>query len=94
MKAKGTIHGKEEVITLPSKRSQPSETPPDLPPQKAHSVLAAQLEKLQAFKTQGYQQAEAAENEWFQLTAKLVMRSFGSGSPNYSEVLPKIRTTQ
>ncbi len=68
---------------MPPKRTQPQETAPDLPPQKAYSVLSAQLEKLQSFKGQKYQECEAAEGEWYQLTAKLVMRSFGSGSPNY-----------
>lgn len=69
---------------MPPRRTQPPETPPDLPPEKAHSILKSQLGKLQDLKSRDYQTAEAAESEWFQLTAKLVMRSFGSGSPNYS----------
>ena len=68
---------------MPPKRNQPQETAPDFPPQKAYSVLSAQLAKLQIFKGQNYQAGEAAEAEWYHLTAKLVMRSFGSGSPNY-----------
>jgi hypothetical protein len=65
------------------KRAQPHETAPDFPPEKAHTVLSAQLEKLQSFKGQNYQQEKAAEEEWYHLTEKLVMRSFGSASPNY-----------
>jgi hypothetical protein len=68
---------------VPPKRPQPQETAPDLPPEKAYSVLSAQLEKLQALKEQDYQQAKAAEDEWYHLTEKLVMRSFGRASPNY-----------
>lgn len=48
------------------------------------SLLKAQLAKLQALKGSNYQEADAAEDEWFQLTEKLVLRSFGSGSTNYS----------
>ncbi len=65
------------------RRIQPTETPPDLPPEKAYSVLKGQLAKLQEMKGRNYQAAEAAEDEWYNLTAKLVLRSFGSGSPNY-----------
>ena len=69
---------------MPSRRSQPAETPLDLPPEKAHAVLKAQLEKLQELKVLKYQDADAAEDEWYNLTSKLVQRSFGSGSTNYS----------
>jgi hypothetical protein len=69
---------------LPQRRIQSTETPADLPPEKAYTVLRAQLAKLQELKDRNYQEANAAENEWFNLTAKLVLRSFGSGSPNYS----------
>jgi len=68
---------------MPPKRTQPQETAPDLPPEKAYSVLSVQLEKLHIFKGQEYQQAKAAEDEWYHLTEKLVMRSFGRASPNY-----------
>jgi hypothetical protein len=68
---------------LAAKRSQSQEIPPNLSPEKAYSVLSTQLDKLQAIKSQNYQQAEAAETEWFQLTEKLVLRSFGSASSNY-----------
>ncbi len=69
---------------MPSKRTQPTETPPNLPPERAYAVLKAQLEKLQLLKGRNYQEAKAAEAEWFQLTGKLVLRSFGSESTNYS----------
>jgi hypothetical protein len=61
----------------------PQETAPDFPPEKAYLLLSAQLEKLEAFKGQSYQQATGAEDEWYHLTEKVVMRSFGSASPNY-----------
>jgi hypothetical protein len=69
---------------VPPRRSQPAETSPDLPPEKAYSVLKAQLAKLQELKGRDYRTAGAAEDELVQLTAKLVMLSFGSGSPNYT----------
>jgi hypothetical protein len=64
------------------RRPATQETPPDLAPEKAYKLLSAQLEKLNDFKSLNYQQAEQLENEWFQLTEKLVLRSFGSGSSN------------
>ena len=69
------------------KRSQPQDTAPDLPPAKAYSVLSKQLEKLQAFNGQDYRNAKAAEDEWYHLTEKLVMRSFGRASSNYRNFL-------
>jgi len=69
---------------VPIRRTQPAETPPDFSTEKAHSVLSGQLAKLQELKGKGYLDAKTAEDEWFNLTAKLVMRSFGSASPNYS----------
>ncbi len=69
---------------MPTRRTQPTGTPPDLPAEKAYAVLNVQLEKLQLLKGRNYEDAEAAENEWFQLTEKLVLRSFGSESRNYS----------
>jgi hypothetical protein len=54
-----------------------------LPPEKAYSVLKAQLTKLQDLKGRNYQEADAAEEEWFQLTEKLVIRSFGDASANH-----------
>lgn len=69
---------------MPSRRTQPAETPPDFSTEKAYSVLSDQLAKLQKLKGKDYREGEALEDEWFNLTAKLVMRSFGSGSPNYS----------
>jgi len=54
-----------------------------LPPEKAYSVLKTQLARLQDLKGRNYQEAKAAENEWFQLTESFVLRSFGSESTNY-----------
>jgi hypothetical protein len=67
---------------LPRKQ-QPIVTPPDLPPEKAYALLNVQLEKLQAFKSRSYAEAKADEDEWSQLTEKLVIRSFGSDGPNH-----------
>ena len=68
---------------MPPKRTQTIETPPDLSPERAYSFLKTQLEKLQHLKGRNYQEAEAEEKEWSQLTQKLVLRSFGSASTNY-----------
>jgi len=68
---------------LPSKRTQPSETPPDLSPEKAYTVLKTQLVELQALRGRNYQEAKAEEDEWSHLTEKLIIRSFGSDSTNY-----------
>lgn len=62
-------------------------TPADLPPEKAHALLTVQLEKLQAFRGRNYQEAEAEEEEWSQLTEKIIIRSFGSDSPNHDNFL-------
>lgn len=43
------------------------------------------MEKLQSIKGQDYRTSRNAEEEWFQLTRKLILRSFGSGSPNYRD---------
>jgi hypothetical protein len=58
-------------------------TPPDLPPEKAYTLLNVQLEKLQSFKGRSYLEAKADEDEWSQLTEKFVIRSFGSDGPNH-----------
>lgn len=68
---------------MSARKVQPAGTPPDLPPEKAYSLLKKQLEALQSLKGHDYQEAEAAEDEWYNLTEKLVMRSFGSESPNH-----------
>ena len=68
---------------MPPRRSQSEEIRPDLPPEKALSFLKTQLEKLHGLKNRNYHEADAAEDEWFNLTEKLVLRSFGSASPNY-----------
>jgi hypothetical protein len=69
---------------LASKRTQQSETRPDFLPEKAYSILKTQLAKLPALKGRNYEDAKSAEDEWFQLTEKFVLRSFGSESRNYS----------
>ncbi len=69
---------------MPTKRGQPSEQPAaDFSPEKAYAVLKAQLEKLQALKGRNYEQARAEVEEWYHLTEKLVLRSFGGGSQNH-----------
>jgi hypothetical protein len=69
---------------MPPRRTQPGETPPDLSTQKAHAVLSAQLTKLQELKGKQYPEVKPAEDEWYDLTSKLVARSFGSASQNLS----------
>jgi hypothetical protein len=66
------------------KRRGAEETPPDLPPEKAHSALKTQLGKLQEFKGGDYRQCQPLEGEWYGLTEKLLMRAFGSNSPNFN----------
>jgi len=62
--------------------AQPAGTPPDLPSERAYAVLKDRLEKLQKFKGRDHPQVKAEEDEWYALTSKLVMRSFGGESPN------------
>ena len=69
---------------MASKRTQPSETHPDFLPEKAYSILKTQLARLQELKGRNYEDTKSAEDEWFQLTEKFVLRSFGSESRNYS----------
>src|SRR5713226_1011304 len=69
--------------SMPPRRAQPAEKPPDLPTERAYAFLKGQLAKLQEFKGHNYREAEGGESEWVALTEKLVMRSFGSESPNY-----------
>jgi len=67
---------------MPPKRPQTQGIPPDLSPEKAFAHLSQQMEKLQSFRNKNYEDARAEEEEWFQLTHKLIQRAFGSGSPN------------
>jgi hypothetical protein len=67
---------------LPRKQ-QPIVTFPNLLPEKAYPLFNAQLEKLKALKGRNYAEAKADEDEWSQLTEKLVIRSFGSDGPNH-----------
>jgi hypothetical protein len=76
----------------PSRKSLNQPTPPDLPPEKAFSVLSTQLQSLQELKGLRYDEAEAKEREWTQLTAKLIMRAFGSDSPNKSNFSQALHT--
>ena len=66
------------------RKQHPTVTPPNLPPEKAYALLNVQLEKLKALKGRNYLEAKADEDEWSQLTEKLMIRSFGSDSPNHS----------
>jgi hypothetical protein len=67
---------------MPPRRSQPAETPPDLPLERAYSALKAQLAKLEALKGKTFREVDTAEDEWQHLTEKLIIRSFGSASTN------------
>ena len=48
------------------------------------SVLSTQIEKLKALKGRKYEEAKADEREWYQLTERLIARSFGIKHPNLS----------
>jgi hypothetical protein len=61
---------------------RPAGTPPDLPPERAYTLLKQQLAKLQELKGHNYAEVEAAEEEWRQFTETLVLRAFGSESTN------------
>ena len=65
------------------RKTQPAEIQPDLPTEKAYSLLSMQLKKLQDLKGRNYQEVDAAETEWVQFTEKLIIRSFGNASTNY-----------
>lgn len=67
---------------MPARRSQPPEVAPDLSAEKAHPLLSKQLEALQEFMGRNYREAGSEENQWFQFTEKLILRSFGSASTN------------
>lgn len=67
---------------LPPRRSQPLQLGPDLPPEKAYAALSEQLNALKHFQGAPCEKAKAAEDEWYVLTEKLILRSFGSGSTN------------
>lgn len=70
---------------MPSRRRfERAETPADLPAEKAAAALARQLDSLQKLKGRNYQEAKPDEQEWRNLTEKLIIRSFGSGSANLS----------
>lgn len=61
----------------------PPPTPRDLSPERAHTALSKQLEFLQQrLKGRNYNEAEAEETEWTNLTEKLIIRAFGSDSVN------------
>ena len=55
---------------MPPRRTQPVETPPDLPQEKSCSFLKSQLVKLQDLKEHNYSDSEGAEDDWVGLTEK------------------------
>ena len=61
---------------------QPQPTPADLPPEKAYAALTKQLDSLPKLNGRDYREARADEDEWTNLTEKLIIRAFGSGSAN------------
>jgi hypothetical protein len=67
---------------LPSRRTLPQPTLPDLSAEKAHSVLKTQLQSLQPLKGLRYTVGRPKEKEWSQLSGKLITRAFGSASEN------------
>jgi hypothetical protein len=77
------IGTKKESAKMPPRRPIPQEPAPDIPTERAYELLSRQLEKLKSFSGLPYQQAEPIEGEWFQLSEKLMARSFGKDSSNY-----------
>ena len=69
---------------MATRRSQPSAVLPSLSPERAKSALKAQLATLQNMRGQRYYDAESAEQEWVQLTARVVAHAFGDPNPNLS----------
>lgn len=68
----------------PRRPTRPEGTPADLAPERAHSLLKQQLEKLQELKGRNYLEADATEDEWYQVTETIVRRAFGNENPNYN----------
>jgi hypothetical protein len=69
-------------LDLTPRRTQPQSTPPDLPTDRAYSALSTQSESLRQLKGLQYEEGKPKEEEWAQLTGKLIARAFGSDSPN------------
>lgn len=67
---------------MAARSKQPQPTSPDLSPERAYSALSNQLESLRGLKGLRYTEGEPKEKEWTQLTGKLIIRAFGSDSPN------------
>jgi hypothetical protein len=61
---------------------EPQETRPDLPAERAYPALTQQLSVLKEFQGTEYRQAKAGLDQWYVLTEKLILRSFGSESTN------------
>jgi hypothetical protein len=70
---------------LTPRRSQPPRTPPSLSPEKAHLVLSKQLELLRDLKALGHHEGIPKEQEWANFTGNIVLRAFGSDSPNINQ---------
>jgi hypothetical protein len=77
------IEPKKESAKMAPRRLIPQEPAPDIPAERAYELFSQQLEKLKSFSGLTYQQAEPTEREWFQLSEKLMARSFGKDSSNY-----------
>ena len=71
-----------EETSLTARRTQPQETQPDLPAERAYPALTQQLRALKDFQGREYRQAKAGLDQWYVLTEKLILRSFGSESTN------------
>ena len=75
---------KRRNLEVTPRRTQPQPTQPDLTPERAYSALSTQLESLQQLKGLQHSEGKSKESEWTQLTGKLIIRAFGSDSPNRS----------
>ena len=70
---------------MTTRRRQPPPTPPSLSPEKAHLVLSKQLELLRDLKALGHREGIPKEQEWANFTGNIVLKAFGSESPNINQ---------
>jgi hypothetical protein len=77
-----TIWNFGSEFPLARRTNQPETAQPDLPPEKAYAALTKQLDLLPKLNGRDCRDAGADEDEWTNLTEKLIIRAFGSDSAN------------
>jgi hypothetical protein len=68
-----------------ARRAVPPSIPPTIAPERALAAIQKQLQALQLFAGQNYQQAEATEEQWSQFTQSIIERAFGNPSSNLTK---------